>query len=507
MNKILKYTAFTVLLGLFGSCSDDFFNVESGDIITSGQMNDVDPAAGLNGMYSYLYKFDTMGYGDDAQHYDYGFHHIVLCSDLWGQDMVQYSSKYNWYYYDYKFDQTSRAYQYVSVYYFWNYLYKLIKSANDVLKTTVDDSKKEERGQALGMRAFAYLTLVQMYQHTYSGHENDPAVPIVLETTEPDVLSNNPRASVQAVYDQIEKDLLQAHGDLAEFQRLNITYINQSVISGLLARTYLLKEDWSNAAKYAREARASYGSPADKAELIDEGYIDMNKHHTWMFASHLTTDAEVVQTGIINFISHISSTAYGYSTAGGMYKNISSGLYELIPDNDIRKGWFADKEFIYEGGPMEVLRLPKYANLKYMWYDLEGNNCNDLCYMRSEEMWLIEAEALAMGGDVAAGKSLLEDFVKTRQPDYVCNASDGKGVQDACWLQRRIEFWGEGVAWFDLKRLKKPIVRKYDNTNHNSDAQYDFPAEDDIFRIMIPRKEIQDNNGIGETDNNKMPNI
>ena len=94
MNKILKYTAFTVLMGLFGSCSDDFFNAESGDIITSGQMNDVDPAAGLNGMYSYLYKFDTMGYGDDAQHYDYGFHHIVLCSDLWGQDMVQYSSKW-----------------------------------------------------------------------------------------------------------------------------------------------------------------------------------------------------------------------------------------------------------------------------------------------------------------------------------------------------------------------------------------------------------------------------
>ena len=68
-----------------------------------------------------------------------------------------------------------------------------------------------------------------------------------------------------------------------------------------------------------------------------------------------------------------------------------------IADNDIRKGWFADKDFTYEGGPMGSVALPKYANLKYMWYDLEGNNCNDLCYMRAEEMWLIEAEALAMG--------------------------------------------------------------------------------------------------------------
>ena len=127
--------------------------------------------------------------------------------------MIQYSSKYGWYYTDYQFNQNSRAYQYISTFYFWNYLYKLIKSANDVLKTTTDDSKKEDRGQALGMRAFAYLTLVQMYQHTYAGHENAPAVPIVLETTEPDVLSNNPRASVKEVYDLIEKDLVQAHSD------------------------------------------------------------------------------------------------------------------------------------------------------------------------------------------------------------------------------------------------------------------------------------------------------
>ena len=61
MKKILKYTAFAAMVGLFSSCSDSFFEAESGDIITSDQMDEVDPVAGLNGMYAYLYKFDTMG--------------------------------------------------------------------------------------------------------------------------------------------------------------------------------------------------------------------------------------------------------------------------------------------------------------------------------------------------------------------------------------------------------------------------------------------------------------
>ena len=65
------------MVGLFSSCSDSFFEAESGDIITSDQMDEVDPVAGLNGMYAYLYKFDTMGYGDEAQHYDMVI--IIFC--------------------------------------------------------------------------------------------------------------------------------------------------------------------------------------------------------------------------------------------------------------------------------------------------------------------------------------------------------------------------------------------------------------------------------------------
>lgn len=505
-KNIIKYAVITAFIGLFSACSDDFFTSEPGDVITSDQMDDVDPAAGLNGMYAYMYKFDTMGYGDEAEHSDYGYMNTVLCSELWGQDMVQYSDSYGWYYDVYQYKKSSRQYEYLSCFFHWNFFYKLIKASNDVLKTTSDETK-EARGEALGMRAFAYLNLVQLYQLTYKGHEDAPAIPIVLETSTSDELANNPRASVSKVYEQIEKDLIQAHSDLDGYARKNKTIIDQAVIAGFLARMYLNKEDWTNAAKYANEARSTYGAPEDKAELIDEGYIDMNKHHSWMWTSDITIDAEIVTTGIVNYISHISSTAYGYVTAGGMFKNISASLYNKIPDNDIRKDWWCGKDIVYEGGPMGSVELPQYANLKYGWYDTDGNNCNDYVYMRAEEMWLIEAEALTMGGNVPAGKALLEQFVKTRQADYTCTATSADAIRDEIWLQRRIEFWGEGISWFDLKRMKKPIIRKYEETNHNLDAQYDFAAEDNIFNLLIPRKEIQDNNGISESDNNPMPNV
>lgn len=505
-KNIFKYTALAALIGLLGACSDDFFTSEPGDVITGDQLDNVGPAAKLNGMYGYMYKYDTMGYEAEAQHSDYGYMNTVLCSELWGQDMVQYSDSYGWYYDTYQYKKTSRQYERLSCFFHWNFFYKLIKASNDVLKT-VSDEAIEDKGQALGMRGFAYLNLIQLYQFTYKGHEDAPGVPIVLDTTPQEDLTNNPRASVAKVYEQIEKDLLQAYEDLAGYKRENETIIDQTVVAGFLARMYLNKEDWTNAAKYANKARIPFGDPEGKEELIDEGYIDMNKHHSWMWGSDITMDAEIVKTGIVNYISHISSVAYGYATAGKMFKNISSELYDKIPDNDIRKSWWCKEPMTYVGGPMKKVQLPKYANLKYGWYNTAGNNCNDYVYMRAEEMWLIEAEALVMSGNIAGGKTLLETFAKTRQPDYVCSATTADAIRDEIWLQRRIEFWGEGISWFDLKRLKKPIVRIYEDTNHNLDAQYDFPSEDNIFNLLIPRKELQDNKGISESANNPMPNI
>ena len=514
MKKILKYTAFAAMVGLFSSCSDSFFEAESGDIITSDQMDEVDPVAGLNGMYAYLYKFDTMGYGDEAQHYDYGYHHILLCSDLWGQDMIQYSSKYGWYYTDYQFNQNSRAYQYISTFYFWNYLYKLIKSANDVLKTTTDDSKKEDRGQALGMRAFAYLTLVQMYQHTYAGHENSLAVPIVTETMTDEDMQNNPRATVQQVYDQIMSDLNTAADLLTGYDNgSNKDQIDEAVVYGLRARANLLMQKWADAAKDAERAIAG-GTPQTLAQVSTPTFNSASAS-SWLWGVMITPDNDVVQTGIINWPSHLCSfTGNGYTSGvPDGYRKVNSALYDLIPETDIRKQWFLspdnkssliDNEQIEGTSIVEYFGLTPYVNTKFGAYQsIFGNttNASDWPLMRVEEMYLIKAEAEAMGGNLSGGKSTLENFVRTyRDPSFTSKANSAQDFQDEVWLQRRMELWREGFSLFDILRLKKPVVRK--NTNYDPSVQYNSAAEAQILIYRIPQCEMETNSGISDTDNN-----
>ena len=125
--------------------------------------------------------------------------------------------------------------------------------------------------------------------------------------------------------------------------------------------------------------------------------------------------------------------------------------------------------------------------------------------MRSEEMLLIKAEGLAMSGNTAEAKSILEQFVQNyRYAGYTCKASSPTDLQDEIWLQRRIELWGEGFAFFDIMRLEKPIVReKGEGAGYYPVAwQYTIPAKSDIFLWMIPQSEIEANDGISESDNN-----
>ena len=87
-------------------------------------------------------------------------------------------------------------------------------------------------------RALSYSYLIQMYQQTYKGNENQPGVPLIITTSEGE--SRRGRVPVADVYDQIEKDYLKAINFLDGWDRgTDKGRIDKSVAQGLLSRTYL----------------------------------------------------------------------------------------------------------------------------------------------------------------------------------------------------------------------------------------------------------------------------
>ncbi|MCS2842674.1 RagB/SusD family nutrient uptake outer membrane protein [Bacteroides uniformis] len=108
-------------------------------------------------------------------------------------------------------------------------------------------------------------------------------------------------------------------------------------------------------------------------------------------------------------------------------------------------------------------KAPAYTQVKYgVLNDQWGtdNNATDIILMRVEEMYLIKAEAQAKCGNVSGGVSTLNPLVTAyRDPSYQCTATTPEAVQEAVWQQRRLEFWGEGMAYFDIMRLNKGVNR------------------------------------------------
>ena len=128
----------------------------------------------------------------------------------------------------------------------------------------------------------------------------------------------------------------------------------------------------------------------------------------------------------------------------------------------------------------------------------------DYVWMRIEEMYLIAAEAECRLGNDAGAREYLMDLMSKRDASYSCaqksGTSMGKLTSDYTGslleeiiIQRRIELWGEGFRWFDLKRLGLPL----DRTGSNFDATFcgflhkDPNADGWIFEI--PKKETDFN--------------
>jgi hypothetical protein len=125
--------------------------------------------------------------------------------------------------------------------------------------------------------------------------------------------------------------------------------------------------------------------------------------------------------------------------------------------------------------------------------------------MRVEEMHFIEIEA-KYHLNAAEGVQMLKDFMHDyRDASYnrIQGAADFTTFKKELLLQKRIEFWGEGILLFDYKRLDEPIDRSA--SNHAGVFKLRTKRRSPQWNIVITRAEFQSNTAIDESLNNPDP--
>lgn len=527
-----KYILIALGLLSLASCADINDQKPDGEYISGDQKMQTVGAiptrikADVVGMYHMMavpatYFGEAAGRADDG-----GYFSLALSSDLNAADMVCANVGYNWFTVCSNYSDRTATYANPQMRY--GLPYNQIKVANDIIaamdSTSTDKTVASYIGQAKACRAFAYMTIVPFFQYRYSSSADKPSVPLVTEKTTD--YTNNPRATVKQAYDLIISDLLDARVRLSNFTRDDKSYVNLAVVDGLLARAYLNMGQYAKAAAAAKNAITETDATPATREDVSKPYFYDASESDWMWgllvsASDVSGDKNEYTEGA----QLASFSSDGYAPIG-CYKSISSFTWDKIPITDIRKQWWVDSNLkstlldgqtwttgdnVFHGqdiatGVIQDVKVAfdPYTNVKFGMKSGIGNsvNNNDYPLMRVEEMYLIEAEGLAMSGSLPDAKSILENFVKTyRDPSYASKASTPEEFQNEVWFQRRIELWGEGFAMSDIMRLGKPVVRIHgQNTGNWPDAFAFNMSPDDPWLIMrFPQKEL--NNNMGVIDN------
>jgi len=520
MKRIYLFAVTAYFALAFTGCID-LNKYPEGATVTQKQKEDVyqlDPskaAAGVNAIFAQfgIYGPNRTAFNGTLRHNDFGYPSIMLCTDANGYDVVSEDNGYNWMGFD--LDYTDRDFTSWEARIVWNDLYKQIFTANNVIvgidPATGDPLSQFYLAQGLAARAFSYLIAAQLYQFNYAGHESAPCVPIVTEKNANDAAINGAlRASVQDVYTLIGTDISKAidlltSAEKGGIKRADKRYVSLAVAYGIRARMNLAMQKWSDAAADAAKAiQVSDAKPASIAAVSVPAFWTSTENN-WMWGIIIAETDEVVSSGIVNWISHMGSLNYGYANYS-KGKQVNKALFESIPQSDVRKGWWLNEDKTSPNLSPEQQAFMKdngyeaYTQVKFAPYKNEvgtATNANDIPLMRIEEMYLIKAEAEYKSG--GNGKQTLENFVKQyRDPSYTCTATN---IQDEVYRQRRIELWGEGLTWYDLMRLNKPMDRR-GGGYPNASMVFNIPAGSPVLLWRIPETEIQANPALNESMNN-----
>lgn len=350
----------------------------------------------------------------------------------------------------------------------WKASFQIINRANAVTNNVPDIQMDENLrasivGEAKFLRALSYFNLVRMYGE----------VPVITQETENFEDIQEPRTSVDSVYAQIIRDLEEAQGVLPEsYNDTNKGRATVGAAKTLLAKVYLTRERWQDAADKAQEVMDSgtYGLFEDYAHVFLAEH-ENGKEHIFSIQFHAGSQNAGKQGRFWTYTAPNESktaelsVARGGSSFGAVFPEVD--YYEAYPDDYRKEVNFFTEWSDFPETDTTVTFEPHFFKYHDTGQTQSKRSSVNFPLFRYADVLLMYAEAAneANGGPTAQAYEALNQVrqrARYNQSDSVLPDLSGltqSGFRDAVLQERHWELVGEGKRWFDLKRTDQLVEK------------------------------------------------
>lgn len=389
-------------------------------------------------------------------------------------------------------------------------IYNRIRGCNIVIEmlpqvSGPDADKDQIRGEALVLRAYYYLMLVNLYGWPYNapGHDRNtsPGVPIIVKG---DISGANvARGTVAQAYDLITSDIENAVTLLEKNRTISTVFrVNYRVAWLLASRIYLYMEQWDKVVAYTNKLIGDYPLLAD----LNLWKVPVPQNLT--FGASNASFIDPSNTEMLFLFSGSRGGDWSNLNMGSTQCIASTDLTSLYETNDMRFG-------VYNAtNPPPNFFLNRqsgyYLNSKFYYSNGEASRC-----FRMAEAYANRAEAYIRtaikGGDASLLQKALDDLNAIRVRRFIAGApnatvtlaslnNDPQQVLQFCLTERRREFSFEEFRWFDLRRYGMPsITHTFDpNEPYITNATlpvetYTLPQGSNRYVMKIPQNALDAN--------------
>lgn len=475
-KSIIKTGAAVIMAFSLSACGNSFLDTPMYDSVdVENGLNDPSTVGyALNGTYAYLLQYQSAGnYSSLIGDYASDIVYNGLEMGTHGTDIYQFI-----------YNETTGTLSSI-----WNYDYKVIDLASRVIQACerlIPDASVAEaeelqmyEAEARTLRAYATLMLTNVFGHQVkvAGQDFSNELGVVIVETPVQAYEHIERSTVGQCYTQILKDLNTA---ISLFDkggsRGNLYYLSPQAAYGLLARTQLYLENWSEAAAAAQRAieisginTLTYDPVAYKA-LYNGGKSNVES----MFALAISSTDNNGTNSAGQFF-----TNYGYS--------LSPYLNSLYGPEDCRTSIF---DFVDEGKSMPWWenKIP-FNGGKFGYFGGSSVTYATNYLVNAPEMFLIQAESYANMNQISQAQNSL--LVVAKRNNAITSVEDlpstVQGIMEFLHEERARELFQEGLRLWDLRRwniscnldaVAAPEIMFAYNNQHVGNLVFPIPANE-----------------------------